>query len=178
MSAPPRPGAAPGTAGPKSHLKPLLAALVVVIVGAGVFLLVRGGGDDTGTEAAVKGTTVTRPARQATTTVPANATPTEPSTASSAVSTSLPPPTAPALTPTQQRELCHVAIAGRVEGSADTGDPLETCTTEDFVAVSVEVGVYLRADPNTDYRAILVQQCQAARAVGRNPLACAGIPTS
>jgi hypothetical protein len=46
------------------------------------------------------------------------------------------------------------------------------------VSVSLEVGVYLRADPNTDYRSILAEQCTSARSLGRNPLACAGIPTS
>ena len=71
-----------------------------------------------------------------------------------------------------------MAISGRLEGTPDTGDPLDTCTTEDFVAVSAEVGVFLRADPATDYRANLTEQCATARAVGRNPLACQGIPTS
>jgi hypothetical protein len=159
--------------GPKNRLVPLLAVLAVVVIGAGAFLLLRGGDDDAPTE--VAGTTVTKSDDAA-----SGATkPTQVavSTTAAPATTSTPSPVA-GLTPTQQRELCHVAIVGQVEGQGDTGDPLETCTSSDFVSVSAEVGVYLRADPATDYQLKLNEACATARSVGRNPLACEGIATS
>jgi hypothetical protein len=158
--------------GPKSRVKPLLAVLAVVVIGAGAFLFLRGG-DDEETPTAVAGTNVT----QTTVATADQAASTPQNIPSSVVPTTVASPSS-TLTPTQQRELCHVAVVGQVEAAADTGDPLDTCTTEDFVAVSVEVGVYLRADPATDYRSNLTQQCATARSMGRNPLACEGIPTS
>ena len=34
------------------------------------------------------------------------------------------------------RQLCHIAVVGQVQHAVDTGDPLESCTTEDFVAAA------------------------------------------
>jgi hypothetical protein len=178
MTAAPRPGA-PVVTGPKSRLKPLIAALVVVVVGAAVFLLVRGNGDDGG-DAVVAGKTQTR----STTTVAPSAggqvttTIASAQTAPMQPTTSLPAATQPSLTATQQRELCHVALVGQVQHATDTGDPLDACTTADFVAVSTEVGTWLHGSPGTDYRAQLTTDCAQARSMGRNPLACEGIPTS
>jgi hypothetical protein len=178
MTAAPRPGA-PVVTGPKTRLKPLLAALVVVVVGAAVFLLVRGNGDDGG-DAVVAGktetrssTTVASSAGRQTTTSMAVA-----QTAPTQATTSVPAATHPTLTATQQRELCHVALVGQVQHATDTGDPLDACTTADFLAVSTEVGTWLHGTPGTDYRAQLTTDCTQARALGRNPLACEGIPTS
>ena len=112
--------------GPKSRVKPLLAALAVVLLGSGVFLFLQKG-DDTEAPTAVAGTTVTKPNTD-------EATPTTVAPAPTAVATTLAPSTASTLTPTQQRELCHVAVVGQVEATPDTGDPLDTCTTDDFVA--------------------------------------------
>lgn len=171
----------PQNAGPKSRLKPLLAVLLLVVVGAGAFLLLSGGDDDSPVEVAdvnAKRTTTTAAGGDTTS---GSATPTTPSTEAPAETTPTtvvatpPPPSGPALTPTQQRELCHVAFVGLAEGKPDTGDPLETCTPQDWMSVGLEVSIYLHGDPNQDRAAMLKAECEARRAVGASPKACQGI---
>lgn len=187
MNGPPAPTKAPTknpkakkqNAGPKSRLKPLLAALLVVLIAGVAFLFFTSGGDDEQTTK-VAGKTTERP----TTTSVTNST--EPTTPTSEVgpeptspTTVTPPPTppspGPALTPTQERALCHMAFVGLAEGKTDTGDPLDTCTSGDWMSVGLEVSIYLHGDPNQDRAGMLRAECDARRAAGVTPKACVGI---
>ncbi len=171
-------------AGPKSRLVPLLAILGVVVIAAGVFLFVTGGDSgDEETPAQVAGTTVERTATTvaanspAPTTAPAGESPSTSAAAAPPETTPTTAATAPpvSLTATQQRELCHIAFVGVAEGKSDTGDPLETCTSQDWMSVGLEVSIYLHGDPNQDRAAMLKAECDARRAVGASPRACEGI---
>jgi len=181
-----KPKAKKQSSGPNSRLKPLLAILLVVLVGAGVFLFLNKGDDDQ--VASVAGSTVERSTTTAAASTPA---PTDtPTTAAEAppstvAGPSAPAPTAPpstptqpsasALTPTQERALCHMAFVGQAEGKTDTGDPLDTCTPGDWMTVGLEVSIYLHGDPNQDRAAMLRAECDARRSAGVTPKACTGI---